>query len=165
MSLEFKNGTTKDPIQKDYIKDKLLKQFDEANLRLQYKFAHWLERKTALWSRKSWILILIIFTILTCGSIVYVVIKSFAQSEVNAIRIIPITKSTNSREIDSKTGPLKVSISSSEFEKTVRFRRYMDSLVHSPTGQRIKDSILQCRPGLLDSLTIVEEYYQSQFKK
>ncbi|MDI5888570.1 hypothetical protein [Flavobacterium yafengii] len=165
MRYKFKNGTTKDPLQKDRVTSKLLQQFDEANLRLQYKFAYWLERKTVTWSRKSWILILILFTILTSGSSVYIVIKSLSQSEVNAIRSIPITKSVNSRQADSKRDQLKGSISSSEFEKIVRFRRYLDSLVRSPTGQKIKDSIIQYRPGLLDSLTILEKYYQSQFKK
>jgi hypothetical protein len=165
MHYKFNKGTTKDPIQKERITSKLFQQFDEANLLLQYKFAHWLERKTAHWSRKSWILILILFTILTSGSSVYVVIKNLTQSEGNAIRSMPITKSTMSREIDSKTDQLKGAISSSEFYKIVRFRRYMDSLGRSPTGQKIKDSIIQCRPSLLDSLTIVEKYYQSQFKK
>ncbi|TDE52682.1 hypothetical protein [Flavobacterium sp. GT3P67] len=165
MRYKFKNGTTKDPLQKDRVTSKLLQQFDEANLRLQYRFAHWLERKTVTWSRKSWILILILFTILTSGSSVYVVIKSLSQSEVKAIRVIPITKLVNSRQADSKRDLLKGSISSSEFEKIVRFRRYLDSLLRSPTGQKIKDSVIQYRPGLLDSLTIVEKYYQSQFKK
>lgn len=165
MRYKLKKGTTKDPIQKDRVTSKLMQQFDEANLRLQYKFAHWLERKTVTWSRKSWILILIFFTILTSGSSIYVVVKSLSQSEANAIHIIPITKSIKGRKTDSKTEQLKRSISSSEFEKIIRFRRYMDSLVRSPTGQKIKDSIIQCRPGLLDSLTIVEKYYQSQLKK
>ncbi|WP_297332228.1 hypothetical protein [Flavobacterium sp.] len=37
-----------------------------------------------------------------------------------------------------------------------KFRDYMDSLARSPSGLLIRDSILNARPGLLDSLRIAE---------
>lgn len=165
MRYKFKNGITQDSAGKDRIKSKLLQQFEEANLRLQYKCAHWLERKTAHWSRGSWTLILIVFTLGTSAYSIYVMVNSFSEPGVSSIPIAPIVKTTNAIQISKAMNHLKVAVSKGEYEKTVRFRRYMDSLGRSPTGKKIKDSINQNRSGLLDSLTIVEKYYHSQFKK
>ena len=49
-------------------------------------------------------------------------------------------------------------------EKITSFRKYMDSLGRSPTGKKMHDSIVLNRPGLLDSLTIIENYYYSHLK-
>lgn len=165
MRYKFKNGTMQDLAGKNRIKSKLLQQFEEANLRLQYKCAHLLERKTAHWSRRSWTLILIVFTLGTGGYSIYLMVDSFSEPEVSSVPITRIVKTTNAIQISKAIDHLKVAISKGEYEKTIRFRRYMDSLGRSPTGKKIKDSINQNRPGLLDSLTIVEKYYHSQFKK
>lgn len=165
MRYKYKNGTTQDPAGKDRTKSKLLQQFDEANLRLQYKFADWLERMTAHWSRKNWMFILVIFTLVTSGCSIYVMVDSFSKPRVSSIPITPFVKPTNTLQSHEKMDQLKVAISKGEYEKLVRFRRHMDSLGRSPTGKKIKDSINQNRPGLLDSLTLVEKYYHSQFKK
>lgn len=165
MRNKFKNGTAQDPAGEDRIKSKLLQQLNETNLRLQYKCAHWLELKTAHWSRGSWTLILIVFTLGTSGYSIYVMVDSFSELGISSIAITPIVKTTNAIQISKAMDHLKVAISKGDYEKMVRFRMYMDSLGRSPTGKKIKDSINQNRPGLLDSLTIVEKYYHSQFKK
>ncbi len=36
----------------------------------------------------------------------------------------------------------------------------MDSLSADPSGKRIYDSIQQYRPGLMDSIRQIEDYYQ-----
>jgi hypothetical protein len=165
MRFTFKNGTTQDPAGKDRTKIRLLQQFDEANLRLQYKFADWLERKTAHWSRRSWTIILIFFTIATSSYSIYVMVDSFSEPDVSSIPITRIVKTTNTIQTHEKMDQLKVVISKGEYEKTIRFRRYMDSLARSPTEKKIKDSINQNRPGLLDSLDKVDKYYHLQNKK
>jgi hypothetical protein len=165
MHYKLKNGITQDSEGKEGSKIRLLQQFDEANLRLQYKFADWLERKTAHWSSRSWIIILIFFTIATSSYSIYVMVDSFSEPDVSSIPITRIVKTTNTIQTHEKMDQLKVVISKGEHEKAIRFRRYMDSSVRSPTGKKIKDSINQNRTGLLDSLTIVEKYYQSQNKK
>ncbi len=165
MLYKFKNGTTQDPAGKDRTKIRLLQQLDEANHRLQYKFADWLERKTAHWSRRSWTIILIFFTIATSSYSIYVMVDSFSEPDVSSIPITRIVKTTNTIQTHEKMDQLKVLISKGEDEKTIRFRKYMDSLGRSPTGKKIKDSINQNRSGLLDSLTLVEKYYHLHHKK
>jgi hypothetical protein len=165
MLYKFKNGTTQEPAGKDRTKIRLLQQLDEANHRLQYKFADWLERKTAHWSRRSWTIILIFFTIATSSYSIYVMVDSFSEPDVSSIPITRIVKTTNTIQTHEKMDQLKVLISKGEDEKTIRFRKYMDSLGRSPTGKKIKDSINQNRSGLLDSLTLVEKYYHLHHKK
>lgn len=136
MRYKFKNGITQDSAGKDRIKSKLLQQFEEANHRLQYKFADWLERKTAHWSRRSWTIILIFFTIATSSYSIYVMVDSFSEPDVSSIPIIRIVKTTNIIQAHEKIDQLKVLISKVEDKKTIRFRRYMDSLGRSPTGKK-----------------------------
>jgi hypothetical protein len=164
MLFSFKRNNIKVSAKTDRFKGNLLQKFDEANLRLQYKCAHWLENKTAHLSRKSWIVILICFTLFTSGYSIYVIIASFSQSKTNTITVMPIAKITNAKEPVGKMVKTNASISKMEYERIVRFRRYMDSLGRSPTGKKTQDSIMQYRPGLLDSITVVENQYHSQFK-
>jgi hypothetical protein len=164
MLFSFKRNNKKAPDKPDYFQGNLLRQFEEANLRLQHKCAHWMERKTAHLSRISWIVILICFTVLTSGYSIYLMIGSFSDTVINVEPITTIVKSTNGRQAAEKD-KLNVPISTAEFKKIDDFRRYIENLGHSPTGKKIQDSIMRYRPGLLDSLTIVEKYYHSQFNK
>ncbi|MBG6061561.1 hypothetical protein IWX83_001347 [Flavobacterium sp. CG_9.1] len=164
MKFTIKKNSKNSPAEADSFRSSLLQRFDEANLRLQYKCANWLERKTAHLSRKSWIIILFYFTVFTGGCSIYLIVNSLSGNTTKSITVAPITKPTNVVPFKEKSIQLNVAISKTEFEKIVRFRRYMDSLGRSPTGKKLYDSILHYRPGILDSITIVEQYYHSQFK-
>lgn len=165
MLFKFERTNKKESDKADYFQGNLLRQLEEASLRLQHKFAHWMERKTAHLSRKSWIVILICFTVLTSGYSIHLMIGSFSDTVINVEAIITVVKSTNGRQSSVEKDKKNVSISTAEFKKINHFRRYIESLGHSPTGKKIQDSIMRYRPGLLDSITIVEKYYHSQFKK
>jgi hypothetical protein len=164
MKFAFKRNSENSPAETDGSRGRLLQKFDEANLRLQYKCAHWLERKTAHLSRKSWIVILFCFIVFTGGCSIYLIVNSLSGTVVSAITVNQISKPTNTVSFEEAPMQLNATISKTEFEKMVRFRRYIDSLGRSPTGKKRHDSILQYRPGLLDSISIVEQYYHSQFK-
>jgi len=56
-------------------------------------------------------------------------------------------------------------VSKKDYQGIIRFRGYMDSLTRSPAGKAAYDSIILSRPGLLDSIRILEKIYQSQTKK
>ena len=164
MKFTFKKNNKNCPAEADSFRSSLLQRFDEANLRLQYKCAQWLECKTAHLSRKSWIIILFCFTVFTGGCSIYLIVNSLWGNTAKSIIVTPITKPTNSVPLEEKPIQLNAIINTTEFEKIVRFRRYMDSLGRSPTGKKLHDSIVHYRPGLLDSIRIVEHYYHSQFK-
>jgi hypothetical protein len=139
-------------------------KFEQANLRLQLTCAQWLERKTAHFSRLHWIVVLFTFIVFTGSCSIYLIVKSFSGNTTKNITVIPITKPTNSVSLKEKPIELHTISSKAELVKIIRFRRYMDSLGRSPTGKKTHDSIEQHRPGLLDSLTILENYYYSHFK-
>ncbi|MFH7017394.1 hypothetical protein [Flavobacterium sp. FlaQc-47] len=146
-------------------KNSIWEKFEQANLRLQHKCAQWLERKTAHFSRLNWIVVLFTFILFTGGCSIYLIVNSFSNNKSRNITIAPIIKPTNDIPLKEKPLELNAIISKTEFEKITSFRKYMDSLGRSPTGKKTHDSIVLNRPGLLDSLTIVENYYYSHLKK
>ena len=164
MKFTLKKNNKNCPAEYDSFRSSLLQRFDEANLRLQYKCANWLERKTAHLSLKSWIIILFFFTVFTGGCSIYLIVNSFSGNTTKSIIVTPITKPTNAVPLEEKFIHLNATISKTEFEKIVHFSRYIDSLDRSPTGKKLHDSIVHYRSGLLDSIAIVEQYYHSQFK-
>ncbi|MEO7978882.1 hypothetical protein [Flavobacterium sp.] len=145
-------------------KDSLWQRFEQANLRLQHKCAQWLEQKTAHFSRLHWIVVLFTFIVFTGGCSIYLIVTSFSGNTTKNITVIPITKPTSSLSVKKNDIELNTIISKVELEKIIRFRRYVDSLGRSPTGKKTHDSIVQYRPGLLDSLAILENYYYSHYK-
>jgi len=164
MKFTFKRKIKKSDVL-ETAKNNLWQKFDQANLRLQYKCANWLERKTAHLTRLNWIVILLCFTVFTSGCSIYLIVNSFSVNKTRNITVTPITKPTNLVPTKENPPQLNTIISETEFEKITRFRKYMDSLGRSPTGKKMHDSIVLNRPGLLDSLTIVENYYYSHLKK
>jgi hypothetical protein len=138
MRNKFKNGIGNDSVKKVRSKSKLLQQFDEAKDRLQYKCVQWLECKTAHWSRKRWILILVLFTLLTSGYNIYVIVGGFMQSTNDSVNIGSISKPATGVAIDAGKDNVKVTVSEAEYEKSVRLHCYTDSLGRSPTGKKAK---------------------------
>jgi hypothetical protein len=163
MKFTFKRKTKKSDVL-ETAKNNLWQKFDQANLRLQYKCANWLESKTAHFSRLNWIVVLFTFILFTGGCSIYLIVNSFSNNKSRNITVTPITKPTNLVPTKEKPLELNTIISETEFEKITSFRRYMDSLGRSPTGKKTHDSIVLNRPGLLDSLTIIENYYYSHLK-
>lgn len=145
-------------------KNNLWQKFEKANVRLQYKCANWLERKTTHFTRLNWIVMLFCFTVFTSSCFMYLIVNSFSGKKAENITVTPITKPTNLVPLKEKPLEPSTIISKTEFEKITRFRKYMDSLGRSPTGKKTYDSIVSGRPGLLDSLTILENYYYSHLK-
>ncbi|KIA95590.1 MULTISPECIES: hypothetical protein [unclassified Flavobacterium] len=145
-------------------RNSLWQKFDEMNLRMQNMCAHWLEQKTSHFSRLNWIVILFSFIICTGSCSIYLIVTSFSNNTTKNITVIPIMKPNNSIPLEKETIPLNGIIrNKAEFERIIEFRRYLDSLGRSPTGKKMYDSIVQYHPGLLDSLAILENYYNSNF--
>lgn len=64
--------------------------------------------------------------------------------------------------IDQTNLDRPVAISHQQDHKIKEFKKYMDSLEHSPSGKIFFDSIITARPGLLDSIFILEQFYHLQ---
>ena len=53
-------------------------------------------------------------------------------------------------------------VSRDEYVRIHGFKIFLDSLASDPNSRTIYDSIVARRPGLVDSLKMIEEYYQIQ---
>jgi hypothetical protein len=97
------------------------------------------------------------------GSSLYFIVKAVQKSAPGLIRIerISVPKYYNNK--DESVHP-DVIVTKREHEEMQEFQRYMDSLHKSNTGKAIYDSIMMNRPGLLDSVNMLEEIYQSQLQ-
>lgn len=125
---------------------------------IQYKASKFLQAKFESLAIGSKRLTVIAFCITGFSLSVYLIIKSFSKQ---VDKPISITALRVPKQVVQSELPVGV-ITKDEFEKIRKFRLYLDSLVKSKQGKRLYDSIISYRPGLIDSLTIVENLYQLQ---
>ena len=108
---------------------------------------------------------LILFCLLTGGLSLYQVLRAFQ-----------IDDNTTGRERSTKVVPRyfkdvdkldvqKTIVTEAEHNRLTAFELYMDSLRKNKNGYVIYDSILQARPGLMDSVQELHYLYESQLKK
>lgn len=133
-------------------------------LLIKDKWAKKMSGLTSNLSRRSLVVYLMLF-IITSGSIsIYNIYSAFFSKE----KSITTGIISNSTSVVMK--PVQVItnesvLSKTEFEKIICINSYLDSLKQSKKGQKLYDSIKNYRPGLLDSLVFIENYYKTNFKK
>ena len=126
---------------------------------LQGGWAGWMKKRTRNFSHRTWIIVLVFFILSGSTCSIYIATKAFLMNKGNSIMITPIKKPRRVMETGEEkiTGP---EISQAEYNRIKQFRIYMDSLVRSPSGKIHYDSITSLRPGLMDSVRLIENYYQ-----
>jgi len=129
---------------------------------IQYKASKFLQAKFETLATGSKRLTVVAFCIVGFSLSVYLMIKSFSKQDAKPISITAIR--VPKQAVVNGQQPLRpvAVITKEEFEKIRKFRLYLDSLVKGQQGKRLYDSIIIYRPGLIDSLTIVENMYQLQ---
>lgn len=128
-------------------------------IRLQTRWAKWMEKRTESFSKGNWTVLLVLFVLLSGGYSTYMLLSSFITKERKAFSITPISKPGHLTE----TGDVKAQallIPETEYRRIHNFRIYMDSLARSPSGKATYDSITYRRPGLMDSVRTIDNYYQ-----
>jgi hypothetical protein len=86
----------------------------------------------------------------------------FDKSNRAHFKISPIAISKNVLEENDRTSNI---LFDSEFNKIEQFKKYIDSLSNSISGQKIKDSILKFRPLIMDSINQFEKLYLNKTDK
>lgn len=139
------------------------------------KFGEFVEKRQRKWSVylgqkvKSWPLLyvriaFVSFCLLYGGCSIYLLFTAFwkqsATMKVDKISIPSHVIQPNPKELNQEL-PM---ISESEYQRIKSFRTYMDSLKHDQRGRLVYDSIVQARPGLLDSVSVAESIYKQQKK-
>ena len=161
----FRNKKKQKAAEMQEMQDHLLRSIVHTCIRWQSKWAEWMQRKTEKFSGKGKLIMLLIFVLLTGGYSIYLIGKSFSGNPTPSFSIISIKRPAHIQENGDEAEHINAVISKSEYERIHWFRQYMDSLAGSPSGKALHDSIVAHRPGLMDSIQIIENIYQSQIKK
>lgn len=132
--------------------------------RLQGSWADWMMRRTEKFSRRTWVVLLVLFVLSVSTYSVYLAMNAFAGKGSNSITITPIKKPKYTTET-GEANKEAVEVSEAEYSRIKKFRVYMDSLTRSPSGRILYDSITSHRPGLMDSVRFIENYYQQLKQK
>lgn len=127
--------------------------------KLQVGWVQWMDRHTASLTKRDWALRLFCFVLCMGSYSAYRLINGVNGTKQKLFTITEIHKPIS----PGRTGTGlkdKAIISEAEHGRILRFHHYMDSLSADPSGKRIYDSIKQYRPGLMDSIRQIEDYYQ-----
>lgn len=143
----------------------LFKKNKEIRISSQYYFLIqnvWAKKMSAVTSdlsKQSLVCCLILFVIISAKICIYNIYSGFYPKDYNSVFIgsqpnyIIVTKPI----LDNTT---RTEFPKVELIKVTRFSFYLDSLKKSEEGKIIYDSIKNYRPGLLDSLAFIENYYK-----
>lgn len=155
----------KETVDKVTVSDKVAGKIAGLGIKLQQLFAEKMNRVFMKTDFKRLKIILIIFCIGAGGYSIYLIANS----------VISPDKKQNSFEIQQmdvpkhfdKTGDENLIpeayVDEETWQEVKQFRNYMDSLKQKRRNEY--DSILQARPGLMDSVQMLEQIYLSQKQK
>lgn len=161
MLFSFNNKKKQEPAGLSEAQNRIAGNIVYRCIRWQSKWAAWMQCKTERLSNKGKSMLLVLFCLLAGGYSCYLAINSFSGKQVVPFPIISL-KQLNPSGPESTYGP--VVITEEEYRKIQRFRQYMDSLAQTSSGRKFQDSMLASRSGLMDSVLLFENLYQSQIK-
>ena len=124
--------------------------------RVQRKWAKWMDRRYNGLSVKKKKLLLLTFCIMWLSALCFLSTEAI---------LLP----ASNRMMDSKINMPRLEIPpihqgpglpKKTLDRIAAFRSAMDSLGHTEAGRKTRDSILQARPGLLDSIAAIDRIYQ-----
>ncbi|MFD2602664.1 hypothetical protein [Flavobacterium suzhouense] len=127
-------------------------------LRTQLAWVEWMEAKAARLSRKMQYLSLGLFMSLSAGFCALMFFGGLG----NIIGFTAKPEAIRSVAAPRISSPKVAPDDSVLQERLAAFQHYWDSLSQSASGRKTRDSLLQARPGLLDSISIAEQLIATQ---
>jgi hypothetical protein len=107
---------------------------------------------------------LIVFCLLNGGLSIYLVYTALSDPETNqSITVTPIKTLKHFDKAGDENVSTETIVDERTYSEVVRFKNYMDSLQQYKS--KIYDSIMQTRPGLMDSGQMLIRLYNSQKNK
>lgn len=124
----------------------------------QLAWVEWIEAKAARLSRKTQYLSLGLFIAVSAGFCTLMLFGGLGKlmgftAKPDAIRSVAAPR-ISSPKVAPDDSLLQ--------ERLATFHHYWDSLSLTESGQKTRDSLLQSRPGLLDSIRIAEQLIETQ---
>ncbi len=131
-------------------------------IKFQQKWAEYLQCKTNSLSKAGKLWLLIAFCFISIGYSIYRLKYSFTTKSETFIQVERFVKTG----ADIKSGDLMFKshkqVANDGHPRIQKFLNYLDSLNLTPSGRKIQDSILKDRPGLMDSIRLLEKMSQSK---
>jgi hypothetical protein len=164
MWLYKKSKKVKDVAAEETVSDKVANKIAGVGIKLQKLFAESMNKLFMKTDYKRLKLILLLFCITAGGYSVYLIVNSIVSPAKNQkgfeVQQMDVPKHFN------KTGDDIIPdayIDEETWFQIQHFRKYIDSLKQNNAVKY--DSILQSRPGLMDSVQLLEQIYLSQKQK
>lgn len=139
------------------ISDKVAQSIANWLIRVQSAWASWMNRKVGKWHPRFvgavMILLLVSMAIISISMIVGgVKVRSKIIAKTGAIKVPDVTQQQDPASFKSAM--------SAPVERVRRLHLYLDSLSNTEQGKAKLDSIFRLRPGLADSIKMVEHLYK-----
>jgi len=147
------------------VQDRIAQSIVTKVIRLQQRWANAMQRQTAKLSTARQRIALTIFCLAAGSLSIYLIAAGLTGHRPASFSVSRIRMPAHSIPAGDEHTRSAALITRREYERISRYHRYIDSLARSPTGKPLCDSILSSHPGLLDSLSFIENIYQSQPKK
>lgn len=130
-----------------------------AILKIQFRWSHWMQRQTEKLSAKGKLCCLlagVAIGIIVSGMLIRKALyqPSVALVQISGIKPVTLPPQKTVQPFDTL-----------RMARILQFKRQMDSLAKDPRGSRAYERIIKQRPGLMDSLRLIEQTYVSQSKK
>ncbi|MBY8961825.1 hypothetical protein KJK34_03575 [Flavobacterium sp. D11R37] len=148
----------KDKNENKRVRPSLLQQLYALRLRTQLAWVEWMEAKAARLSRKGQYLSLGLFIVVSAGFCTLMLFGGLGNilgitTKADAIRSVAAPR-ISSPKVAPDDSVLR--------ERLAIFHHYWDSLSRNASGRKTRDSLVQARPGLLDSIRIGEQLIATQ---
>ena len=150
---------------KTTVSDKVAGKIAGVGIKAQQLFADNMNRIFMNTDFKRLKLLLIFFCVSAGGYSIYLIVNSVFSSErkQKALEIQQMDIPKHFNKSGDETIMPEATIDEQTYLQIQDFRKYMDSLKLNRTNEY--DSILQARPGLMDSVQVLEQIYLSQKQK
>jgi hypothetical protein len=159
----FGKNKSKNKGDNSVMQDKVAKGIAGFLLSVQTRFASIMNAWTnqlSTGAKRFW---LVIFCLVFGGFSIYAFIGAFRNNE-NSSRSIKPAQVSFPKYYHQQELHKVPTVSKNDMLRIDRFKKYMDSLQRSKNGKGIYDSIIKARPGLMDSIKVIEQLYYSQSK-
>ncbi len=162
MFLSFRHKAKQKQHAENDVQDRIANSMVHKCIRAQERCATYMQHQTEKLSSRIKKLLLVMFFLSSGGYSLYLIAESLKSHKGKFFSVTPIKVPEYMDKAGDENTKAPVIVSKDEYERIHRFKLFMDSLAKNSSGKRLYDSILFSRPGLMDSLMMIQEMYKSK---
>lgn len=129
------------------------------------KLAAYLLEKTNQISAKIKLVMLVVFIIASASLSIYVIAASIINTRVEALSVPQIVIPKYNITTEEQRRAAQRLIIQQDYKRIYDLKHYIDSLHQTIAGKHAYDSLNRLRPGLIDTLKLLENIYSNQQKE